>query len=98
MVRGPIHTFAVGLDEPDANELAYARLAAHAVVPSTARCSSRGGVLRRLPRLVWHEDEPIAFPSSVLLYFVSRLARDHVKVVLTGEGPTSYSSAITAIA
>src|SRR5205823_13369925 len=39
-----------------------------------------------LPRLVWHEDEPIAFPSSVLLYFVSRLARDHVKVVLTGEG------------
>src|SRR5439155_24696764 len=39
-----------------------------------------------LPALVWHEDEPIAFPSSVLLYFVSRLAREHVKVVLTGEG------------
>jgi asparagine synthase (glutamine-hydrolysing) len=35
---------------------------------------------------VWHEDEPIAFPSSVPLYFVSRLAREHVKVVLTGEG------------
>jgi hypothetical protein len=39
-----------------------------------------------LPRLVWHEDEPIAFPSSVPLYFVSRLAREHVKVVLIGEG------------
>ena len=39
-----------------------------------------------LPRLIWHEDEPIAFPSSVPLYFVSRLARQHVKVVLTGEG------------
>ena len=39
-----------------------------------------------LPRLVWHEDEPIAFSSSVPLYFVSRLAREHVKVVLTGEG------------
>ena len=39
-----------------------------------------------LPRLVWHEDEPIAHPSSVPLYFVSRLAREHVKVVLTGEG------------
>src|SRR5919106_943910 len=38
------------------------------------------------PHLVWHEDEPIAFPSSVPLYFVARLARDHVKVVLTGEG------------
>jgi asparagine synthase (glutamine-hydrolysing) len=41
---------------------------------------------RELPRLVWHEDEPLAFPSSVPLYFVSRLAREHVKVVLTGEG------------
>ena len=39
-----------------------------------------------LPRLIWHEDEPIAFPSSIALYFVSRLARPHVKVVLTGEG------------
>jgi len=39
-----------------------------------------------LPHLVWHEDEPIAFPSSVPLYFVARLARGHVKVVLTGEG------------
>ena len=42
--------------------------------------------LAALPRLVWHEDEPIAFTSSVPLYFVSRLAREHVKVVLTGEG------------
>jgi asparagine synthase (glutamine-hydrolysing) len=42
--------------------------------------------LQALPRLIWHEDEPIAFTSSVPLYFVSRLAQEHVKVVLTGEG------------
>jgi asparagine synthase (glutamine-hydrolysing) len=36
--------------------------------------------------MVWHEDEPIAHPSSVPLYFVSALARRHVTVVLTGEG------------
>ena len=55
--------------------------------PSTARswCRPRQ-FFETLPRLVWHEDEPIAFPSSVPLYFVSRLAREHVKVVLTGEG------------
>jgi len=41
---------------------------------------------RALPRLVWHEDEPIAHTSSVPLYFVSWLARRHVTVVLTGEG------------
>ena len=39
-----------------------------------------------LPQLIWHEDEPIAWPSSVSLYFVSKLAAEHVKVVLTGEG------------
>jgi asparagine synthase (glutamine-hydrolysing) len=39
-----------------------------------------------VPKLVWHEDEPMAHPSSVALYFVSRLAAEHVKVVLTGEG------------
>src|SRR5262249_23562540 len=39
-----------------------------------------------LPSLVYHEDEPIAHPSSIPLYFVSRLAARHVKVVLTGEG------------
>jgi asparagine synthase (glutamine-hydrolysing) len=35
---------------------------------------------------VWHEDEPLAHLASVPLYFVSRLAAEHVKVVLTGEG------------
>ena len=39
-----------------------------------------------LPQLIWHEDEPISWPSSVSLYFVSKLASEHVKVVLTGEG------------
>ena len=39
-----------------------------------------------LPKLVWHEDEPITWPSSVSLYFVSKLASENVKVVLTGEG------------
>ncbi len=39
-----------------------------------------------LPGLIWHEDEPITWPSSVSLYFVSKLAAEQVKVVLTGEG------------
>jgi asparagine synthase (glutamine-hydrolysing) len=87
MVKEPIRTFSVGFAEPGANELPYARLAAcsvgaehHEVIVSPEE------YFRTLPQLVWHEDEPIAFDSSVPLYFVSRLARDHVKVVLTGEG------------
>jgi asparagine synthase (glutamine-hydrolysing) len=87
MVREPLRTFAVGFDDPDANELQYARLAANAVGAEHREVIvSPQEYFAALPRLVWHESEPIAFPSSVPLYFVSRLARDHVKVVLTGEG------------
>ncbi|HEV8657047.1 MAG TPA: asparagine synthase (glutamine-hydrolyzing) [Thermoanaerobaculia bacterium] len=87
MVKDPIQTFSVGFPDREGNELDYARLAArsirsehHEVVITAEQ------FFRELPRLVWHEDEPIAFPSSVPLYFVSALAREHVKVVLTGEG------------
>jgi asparagine synthase (glutamine-hydrolysing) len=47
---------------------------------------SRQDFMEVLPRLIWHEDEPITWPSSVSLYFVSKLASENVKVVLTGEG------------
>ena len=39
-----------------------------------------------LPQAVWHFDEPVADPSAIGLYFVSREARKHVTVVLSGEG------------
>ena len=87
MVKEPIRTFAVGLTDPDANELAYARLAARAVGAEHREVVvSPEEFFEALPRLIWHEDEPLATPASVPLHFVSRLARDHVKVVLTGEG------------
>jgi asparagine synthase (glutamine-hydrolysing) len=87
MVKEPIRTFAVGFQEPEASELGYARLAARVVGADHHEVVvTPEDFLRELPRLIWHEDKPIAFPSSVALYFVSRLARDHVKVVLTGEG------------
>src|SRR2546427_6919930 len=87
MVREPIRTSAVGSDAPEANELAYARPAARSVGAEPREVVvSPSQFFDALPNLVWHEDEPIAFPSSVALYFVSRLAREHVKVVLTGEG------------
>jgi asparagine synthase (glutamine-hydrolysing) len=87
MVDEPIKTFSVAFKEREANELQYARLVAdkfktdhHEVVVSPE------DFFKALPQLVWHEDEPLAHPSSVALYFVSRLAARHVKVVLTGEG------------
>lgn len=87
MVAEPIKTFSVAFAEREANELHYARLVAakfktdhHEIVVTPTQ------FFDVLPQLVWHEDEPIAHPSSVALYFVSALAERHVKVVLTGEG------------
>src|SRR3989454_1367827 len=87
LVAEPIRTFAVGFSDPSANELSYARLAAQAVGAEHREVVvSPEEFFHALPELIWHEDDPMAFPSSVPLYFVSRLAREHVKVVLTGEG------------
>src|SRR2546426_972605 len=87
MVRAPIRTFSVGFAEREANELGYARLAARAVGAEHREVFvSPGEFFQAVPRLIWHGAEPIAFHSSVPLYFVSRLAHEHVKVVLTGEG------------
>jgi asparagine synthase (glutamine-hydrolysing) len=82
-----LQTFAVGFADPRANELAYARQVAESIGSRHHDLVvTPGQFFEQLPRLIWHEDEPIAFPSSVPLYFLARLARQHVKVVLTGEG------------
>ena len=87
LVDAPVRTFSVAFAEREANELTYARLVAnqfrtehHEIVVTPS------DFFDSLGQLVWHEDEPIAHPSSIALHFVSRLAADHVKVVLTGEG------------
>ncbi len=85
--KEPIETFAVGYDEEAYSELPYARAVAQHIgsVHHEVRVS-REDFFGALPKLIWHEDEPLVWPSSVSLYFVARLASEHVKVVLTGEG------------
>lgn len=87
LVKQPIRTFSVAFAEREANELRYARMVAQAYGTEHREVLvSPEEFFAELPRLIWHEDEPLAHPSSVALYFVSRLASEHVKVVLTGEG------------
>src|SRR5262245_6870982 len=87
LVHEPIKTFSVAFAEREANELEYARAIARAFKTDHYEILvSPEQFFDRLPALVYQEDEPIAHPSSVPLYFVSDLAVEHVKVVLTGEG------------
>ena len=84
---GELQTFSVGYREASASELPYARLVSnqlgtkhHEVVIGAT------DFFEQLPRLTWQRDLPLTFSASIPLYFVSRLASEHVKVVLTGEG------------
>ncbi|MGH8371269.1 MAG: asparagine synthase (glutamine-hydrolyzing) [Gammaproteobacteria bacterium] len=87
MMNGRLQTFSVGFAEQNFNELPYARLAAQVVGAEHREVTVTAmDFFKALPKLLWHEDEPIAFSSSICLYFVSRLASEYVKVVMTGEG------------
>jgi asparagine synthase (glutamine-hydrolysing) len=87
MMKEQLKTFSVGYAEDRFSELPYARLVAqHLGAEYNQVLLTADDFWNALPRLVWHEDEPIVWPSSVALHFVSRLAREKVTVVLTGEG------------
>ena len=84
----PVRTFSIGFDEGWASdELPAARSTAQAF--GTRHHDIRLGpdeFLRLMPTAVWHRDEPLAEPSEIPLLALSRMAREHVTVVLSGEG------------
>lgn len=87
LVDQPIKTFSVGFKEREANEFHFARQVAKRFKTDHLEITiTPDQFFNELSTLVWHEDEPLGFEASVPLYFVSKLAHEHVKVVLTGEG------------
>lgn len=87
MSTGPVKTFSVGYAEQEFSELGYAAQVARTIGTDHHEVIvDRDAFFSSLPRLIWHEDEPISWPLSIPLYFVSKLASGQVKVVLTGEG------------
>ena len=88
LIDEPVRTFSIGFDEGWASdELPAARSTAQAF--GTRHHEMRLGpeeFLELLPAAVWHRDEPLAEPSEIPLLALSRMARDHVTVVLSGEG------------
>jgi asparagine synthase (glutamine-hydrolysing) len=83
-----IKTFTVGFSgEGVVDERPYARLVAERFGTEHYDISiSPEDFWNFLPSYVWHMEEPVCEPPAVALHYVSKLARDHVKVVLSGEG------------
>ncbi|HZR41867.1 MAG TPA: asparagine synthase (glutamine-hydrolyzing) [Ktedonobacteraceae bacterium] len=82
-----VKTFAVGFDHPEYSELPYARMVAdHFGTDHYELVVNSSDLTQYWPLLTWHRDEPVSEPSDLGVYLVSKLARQHVKVVLSGEG------------
>ncbi|MDY7034801.1 MAG: asparagine synthase C-terminal domain-containing protein, partial [Thermodesulfobacteriota bacterium] len=86
--REPVRTFTVGFkDVHDINELEDARHTAHYFGAEHQEILMDSIDYRDwLRKCIWHLEEPIGTTSALPMYFVSQLAREHVKVVLTGQG------------
>jgi asparagine synthase (glutamine-hydrolysing) len=86
VTNAPVKTFSIGFREDSFDELRYARLAARYLETDHRELIVTPEVCRLVDELIQHFDEPFADQSSVPTYLVSKLAREHVKVVLSGDG------------
>lgn len=85
--KGPVKTFAVGFDVPGFSELPYARqVAEHFGAEHHELLLTGAELVKYWPLLTWHRDEPVSEPPDLGVYLLSCLARQYVKVVLSGEG------------
>jgi len=86
-VSGQLNTFSVGFEQQYYSELPHARVVAkHIGADHHEVILTPDDFITSLPRMIWHEDEPIWAPPSVALHAVAELAGRTAKVVLTGEG------------
>jgi asparagine synthase (glutamine-hydrolysing) len=82
-----LHSFSLGFEESACSELNYAgKVASHLSLEHHEIIVHPRDVLKVLPRLVWHYGQPFGDASAVPTYIISRLARQYVKVCLSGDG------------
>ncbi len=84
----PISSYTIGFSDPEVtDERPYARLAAQKYGSEHHETTiSAGQFAEFLPKYIWHMEEPVCEPPAVALYYVSKLAKDFVKVLISGEG------------
>lgn len=83
----PVHTFAVGFEDPQLDERGVARsVARHLGTVHHEQVITDADAADTLPQLVARMDEPLADYAALPTFLISRFAAQHVKVVLTGEG------------
>ncbi len=85
---GPVRTFTVGYsDDPASSEPEYARIVAHHFKTEHHEyVLSADDFFESLELMLTHTEEPVVESAAVALYRIAKLARQHVIVLLSGEG------------
>ncbi len=86
VMNRPVKTFSIGFENNKFNELQYARMVAEHCQTDHYEFVVRPDAVEILPKLVWQFDEPFADPSMLPTYYVTKMARQHVTVCLSGDG------------
>ena len=82
----PVKTFTIGFKEAQYNELDDARIVARHFHTEHHEFIVEADTVSLLEDLVWYFDEPFADSSAIPTYLVSKMASQHVKMVLSGDG------------
>ena len=80
-------TFTVGFNNKKYSEVEYAKdLSTKINTQNINKIITKDEYFKNLPNILYYMDEPLADPSSIALYFVTKIASENVKVSLSGEG------------
>lgn len=81
-----IKTFCIGFEEEEYDERKYASEVSKRYNTDHHEMVVKPNAIEILPKIVWHYNEPFADPSAIPTYYVSKVAKEHVKVILNGDG------------
>ncbi|HDL78800.1 MAG TPA: asparagine synthase (glutamine-hydrolyzing), partial [Bacteroidetes bacterium] len=82
----PVKSFSIGFEDSSYNELEYARMVAAAFKTEHKEFVIRPDAVSMVEKLIYHLDEPFGDFSIFPTYLVSKMARDYVTVILSGDG------------
>ncbi len=86
LINDRVTTCAIGFPEKEFDELEYARIVAAKFDTRHYEQVVHPDAVGIVEKLAWHYDEPFADSSAVPTYYVSKVAREHVTVALSGDG------------
>ena len=81
----PVKTFSIGFEEKEFDELEFGRLVSNHFSTEHHEFVVRPNAIEILPELVWYYNEPFADSSAIPTYYVAKMTKGFVKVVLTGD-------------